>query len=178
MSDNKDDVAEHTHSSVDIRTITAPILTLLSIAGMIIWATTSVWQQKEALKNDIRVEMKEYNAEWDEHLKSVKGTLRQYQDLLHQLEDTIVIMKYRQKFLMENIWTKRDHAIWCHELERQNNNFRCPDKDLKNSGLIGSDKYVGPVERDRKEILRRMEREGTNIFNENLPRHTDEFYKK
>jgi len=181
MSENKDnDVKqyEHTHSSVDIRTITAPILTLLSIAGMIIWATTSVWQQKEDLKNDLRVEIREINTEWKNHLATVDGTLRQYKDLLHQMEDTLLLMKYRQKFILGNMWTKREHAIWCRELERTNKNFTCPDADLQRSGLIGSDKYIGPIDRDRKTMLEELEKEGDKLFNPALPRHTDEYYKK
>lgn len=180
MSEDKDDdVKQHTHSSVDIRTITAPILTLLSIAGMIVWATTSVWEQKEALKNDIRVEIKELNSEWKEHLMIVDGTIRQYKDLLHQMEDTILIMKFRQKFMLENMWTRKDHAIWCREMERTNKQFTCPDEDLKRSGLIGSDKYIGPVDRDRKTILKEMEREeGEGIFNKTLPMHTPNYYDK
>jgi hypothetical protein len=178
MSEEKDDVPQHSHPSVDIRTITAPILTLLSIAGMIVWATTSVWQQKEALKNEIRLEMKELSHEWKEHLESVEGTTRQYRELIHQMEDALTIMKYRQKFMLENMWTKRDHAIWCRELERTNKNFVCPDEDLRRSGLIGSDKYIGPVDRDRENMLEDLKRDNGKLFNKVQPYHNPDYYDK
>lgn len=178
MSDKDDDIPQHSHSSVDIRTITAPILTLLSIAGMIVWATTSVWEQKEALKNEVRVEIKEINQEYKEHLDMVNGTLRQYQELISQMEDVLLIMKYRQKFLLENMWSKRDHAIWCREMERISEQFKCPDEDLKRSGLIGSDSYIGPIDRDRKQMLEDIEKEGNTLFNEKYYRHSPNYYNK
>lgn len=166
------------NSSVDIKNITAPVITLLSIAGMIIWATNSVWEQKEAIKNEFRQHVSETLEKIEDQHREMSGTSRQQQELIHQLEDVIKIMKHRQRFILENVWTQKEHAIWCYEAQKKNQNFICPDEDLRKSGIIGSEKYLGPVDRDRKEILREMEEEGNGLFGPKLYRHNKDFYKK
>lgn len=157
-------LSEQLQESVDLKNIKAPVITLLSIAGMIVWATNSVWEQKQNFRQELSVEVNKKLDELGEKHKEIFGTLKQQQDLLHQIEEAIATLKRRQRFIVENIWTQKDHAIWCYEAQRSNKDFVCPDDVLKKSGLIGTDKFSDHVDRDRNQILKNMENEKNGLF--------------
>lgn len=123
MSENEK-TPEHTHGAVDVRRLSAPLFTLVSLASFIVWSTVTVISEKHNV--------------YDE-LYKVKQSVSKLTDELNSVKD-------KQRYVLRNIWTRSDYAIVCSELEKKNfeSNFKCPDYEaMRSLGLLGIDDGPG-----------------------------------
>lgn len=114
---------EHT----DIRNVTVPLIFIFSIVGFFMWTTYIVMSEKSKLKDDIENDL---------------GSL---QNKVNEDRASIITLKERQQYVLENIWTKQDHTIWCYELQRQNPSITCPAHESTKNGKVTNEHFHVPL---------------------------------
>jgi hypothetical protein len=66
------------------------------------WATFEFAKDRQALKDDLK---REFAIE-----------LKAQREVIEQVKSVIITIKERQTIQLENVWTKKDHQIWCYEV--------------------------------------------------------------
>lgn len=120
----------NTPRTVNVNNVAIPIATIISLLSFVMWATFEFAKDRQALKDDIK------------HEFSVE--MKAHRDLIEQIKGVIITIRERQTHYIENMWTKKDHMIWCYEVQKRNTNFSCPDYNaLKDYGLLGNFERFG-----------------------------------
>ena len=150
-------VNDNSTSSLDVRKLSVNVITLVSIVGFFIWITMSTVNEKEQFYKEIRVERAQalisLKTDFREEIDRLRNEINQIKiddSSHHRAVDTInkkldEIQRVLQRtlehheFLVDNVWTKGDLALWCYEVQRKNENFVCPNYEtLKQLGLISN----------------------------------------
>ena len=94
------------------------------------WATYEFAKDRQALKDELK---QEFSIE-----------LRAQSEIIEHLKGVIITIKERQQYQPDNLWTKKDHMLWCYETQKKNTNFTCPDyNSWKDHGLLGKYEKFG-----------------------------------
>lgn len=108
----------HNGYGIDIRNISVPLLTNISVISFFCWLIIGAFDAKDKITDDFRKELKETTIKFDADLKKIQD---------------------QNERLLENFWTKKDQLIWCYEIQKKNQGFVCPDYNfLKQQGLLGT----------------------------------------
>lgn len=112
------DQSNQSYGGIDIRNISVPLLTNISVITFFCWLIIGAFDAKDNLTDDFRKELKETTQKFDSDFKMIKD---------------------QNERLLENFWTKKDQLIWCYEIQKKNQGFVCPDYNfLKQQGLLGT----------------------------------------
>ena len=90
----------NTPRTVNVNNVAIPIATIISLLSFVMWATFEFAKDRQALKDDIK---HEFSVEMKDH-----------RDLIEQIKGVIITIRERQTHYIENMWTKKDHLIWCY----------------------------------------------------------------
>lgn len=146
---------------LDVTSLSNPVVTTVSIVLFFIWATNKVLQEKyDFIKevNDRAISMED----------KLSGEYNQLNSLVEMLVQKTNTLTYRQNFVLSNLWSKRDHMLWCGEAEKINKDFKCLDYDaLKRSGLLGTYEKHGLNDSSTNNIIKDIEKDADNLL-ENL----------
>lgn len=184
----EEEIPPHEHSQVDVRTISAPILTMISLVGFVVWATWVVTTERYKIRDEFEAQIQQNTedirkldaydhdtlAKETEKMKleilalhdelkmeqeQIQGTIKQQNEVIGRIRELLVKVRERQLYVLENIWTRDDHNNWCREVEKKNPNWVCP---LYESA-------------DRKRFLLNPEQQGiNNSLSEDLKRALEE----
>ena len=142
---------------LDVKRISVNIFTVVTLVGFFIWMTMTTYREKQEFLSEIRTERQQtvlslktdFHEEID-RIRSEMDNIKRDDSQHHQSIDRvdrklsdikIVIEKILEshEYLVENVWTKGDLALWCYEVSRKNKEFVCPDYEtLKRLGLFGN----------------------------------------
>lgn len=122
---------------ININNVAFPLATIFSLLSFVMWATFEFAKDRQALKDELK---REFSIE-----------LKAQRELIEQIKNVIIIVKERQKYQLDNLWSKKDHMLWCYETQKKNNNFNCPDyNSWKDHGLLGKYENYGVNTLDQK----------------------------
>lgn len=127
---NDDDDTEN----VNVNNISVPFLTIITLVGFVVMGTYQFFADRQAIKDELK---KEFTME-----------LREQKALLDEIKNVIIFMQDKQKYLLENVWTRKDHRIWCFENQQKDATLICMDHegDLKQENKL----YLKP---DSPEVI-------------------------
>lgn len=126
--------------TINVNNVAIPIATIISLLGFVMWATYEFAKDRQALKDDLK------------HEFSIE--LKAQREIIEQIKGVIITIKERQQYQIENLWSKKDHMLWCYETQKKNTNFTCPDyNSWKDHGLLGKYEKFGlnTLEQKREE---------------------------
>lgn len=119
-------------------------MVVISIIGFTGWLVSTSIQEKYSIKQEIKdaiILYAERHEQMDARREAQHDAIEaKHIELLEKLSVLTERLKTNQNYVLQNIWTKQDHLLWCYEVEKRNPNFKCPPYEmLKQLGLIGTE---------------------------------------
>lgn len=198
-------LSEEGYSPFDVKKLTVNIVTVVAIVGFFIWLTNSTLKEKENLIKELRAEREAVvmdlrrereqsilalRSSFHEQIDNLRAEIRSIKnddtshhevlDLLNKRLDQIQTVLERtlehHQYLVDNVWTKSDLALWCYEVQRKNAGFECPSyESLRQLGLIGGDEKkfhrAAPYKFDN--IKKKLEQIEKDREEKKAPEHQD-----
>lgn len=119
---------ERRNSWIDVRNLSVPAVTVVAIVGFFIWLGAVGVNERYKIRDETK-----------QGLDHIRIEIMQIQNNLDRCREY-------QQIILDNIWTKQDHNVWCRETELQNQGWKCPSYEfLKDNGLLGSMDRHGDV---------------------------------
>ena len=137
--------------TVNVNNVAIPIATIISLLGFVMWATFEFAKDRQALKDELQ--------------KAFSTELRAQREIIEQIKGVIISIRERQTYYLENVWTKKDHMLWCYETQKRNSTFNCPDyNSWKDHGLLGGYEKQGfdPRNQQRENMSNQLIQTWTN----------------
>ena len=129
--------------TINVNNVALPIATIISLLSFAVWGTQEFLKIHETLKHDIQ--------------REVSVEIKAQREMIEHIKGVIITIKERQQYQLENVWSKKDHMLWCYETQKKNSNFICPDyNSWRDNGLL--DKY------DRKYEMQPMDSRGFHTW--------------
>lgn len=143
------------NSTLDIRNLSAPIITVISIIGFFMWITFVGTNERYKFKEEISSETSLKYADLKKQIHTLEKALDKSLNNQERIIRSLINTNNKLSIVSLNSWTKSDHVLWC-DIVRRKNKLECPDySELKGYGLIPTSNFRVQQEHDSsiKELL-------------------------
>jgi Tfp pilus assembly protein PilE len=122
---------------IDVRTLTAPIITVISIIGFFMWLTYVGTSERADMR--ARIAVVESNQERFQNLEKI----------ILELKDIVRDLQVNHK--VGNNFSYTDYSIFCLKAQLMNGNWKCPDLNGNSMNQLNDADITRELERLRRE---------------------------